>query len=144
MGQETRKFLDMMRPFKKVPFKFGGTDFNGLDCIGFIYCFNKRCGINMPEELNGWNKENYYIKYKENEDEADSILLDYFNSFGKEIKPFEVIAGDSIIIKHDKTRRLFPAIYGGNNMAISSFLNKGVRVFALGNKLPIIKARRVF
>lgn len=143
MGQETRKFLNLMKPFRGVPFKFGGIDLDGLDCIGFIYCFNKACGIDMPEEIKGWNKNNYYLKYKENEDEADNMLLDYFDLFGVEVKPMEIIAGDSIVVKHNKTRRLFPAIYGGNGIAMGCFLDKGVKAFSL-EKLAIIKARRTF
>ncbi|OPY78297.1 MAG: NlpC/P60 family protein [Syntrophorhabdus sp. PtaU1.Bin153] len=137
---------ERLKKYRGIKFKYGGygPDNKGLDCLGFVYTFLTENGVTMPDALGEINKENYSQFYRENEDKADQALLDYFDTFGTEISPKAIIAGDVILVRHNKTGRLFPAIYGGNGIAVSSFIGRDVRSFAVGGDLPVVKARRVF
>lgn len=132
-----------IREYRGIPFKYGGLDKGGFDCIGFVYRFYCDQGVIMPDHCEDANEGNYSEIYRGNDDRADELLLKYFDSFGTEVNPFDVMAGDAIIVRHDRTKHLFPAIYGGNGIAITSFLNREVRTFSLTTKTPVIKARRV-
>lgn len=133
----------LIRKYRGIPFKYGGLEMDGLDCIGFIYRFYTDQGVTMPESCEEANTENYKEVYLADENRADELLLKYFDSFGVEVKPGEVLAGDAIIIRHNRSKHLFPAIYGGNGTAVSSFIKAEVRAFAIGKSFPVIRARRV-
>jgi hypothetical protein len=133
-----------IRKYRGTPFKYGGYGADGNDCIGFVHRFFTNMGVNMPDGVAEGNKENYSEIYLSDPDRADELLLAYFDVMpGVEVHPQEVLAGDAIIVRHERYHHLMPAVYGGNGIAITSFLRSEVKTFSLDKKLPIIKARRV-
>lgn len=133
----------LIRKYRGIPFKYGGLTMQGLDCIGFIYRFYTDHGASMPDTFEGLDKENYSNLYMRDRETADKVLIRYFDTFGVEVNSGEIIAGDAIIVRHDRSRHLFPAVYGGNGLAVATFNNREVKAFALGKRLPVVKARRV-
>lgn len=132
-----------IRKYRGVPFKLGGLGMDGLDCIGLLYRFYTDMGVEMPDSVGEANKDNYAQICDEDKSKTAKLLTEYFDLFGEEVSPMEVMSGDAIIIRHGKTKRLFPAIYGGNGIAIAVFLNSCARTFSVGGEAVIVKARRV-
>lgn len=138
-----RNIEQLIRKYRGIPFKYGGLTMEGLDCVGFIYRFYTDQGADMPASCEEADMQNYSTIYLKDEDRADELLLKYFDTFGVEVNPKEIIAGDAIIVRHSRSHRLFPAVYGGNGLAVSSFLRAEVRTFSIDKSMPVIKARRV-
>ena len=46
MGQD--KYAEIARQFLGIPYRHGGRDKNGLDCLGLAYIFYKELGITLP------------------------------------------------------------------------------------------------
>lgn len=131
--------------FKDKPFIYGGYSLEqgGFDCVGFMYAFYKDLGIELPNTFKGITLDNYSQFYLENKD-TDETLKEYLNTVGIEVNPTQILKGDLIAVKHiSKNYPLFPAIYGGNKLAISSFIGYKVKVFSLTNTYEVVVARRV-
>ncbi len=43
------KIAAIARKYLGVPYRNGGRDLNGLDCLGLAYLFYKDCGITIPD-----------------------------------------------------------------------------------------------
>jgi hypothetical protein len=139
-------FAERMGRYLGKPYSPNGYGPESYGCFGVIYAYLREKGVKVPEEcwtLRGtWTIRNYAdlftdIKY------GESVMEAVFDAIGTEVQPNQVVAGDIIIVRHPNSGRLFPAIYGGNNHAISSFLDREVRTFALSKAFEVTKARRV-
>lgn len=133
-----------LKRYRGIKFQYGGTTMDGFDCMGLMYRFYADRGVAMPDHVEEANKDNYSEVYLADEDRADELLQKYFDILpGEEVNPMEILAGDALIVKNTKNNHLFPAIYGGNGIAISSFIGSYVRPFALSAKLPVVRSRRL-
>lgn len=138
------KIEQYMRKYRGIPFQYGGCEGKGLDCIGFVYKFFVDCGVQMPESCEDATKDNYSDVYRTSDDRADELLLKYFDAMpGIEVHPMRLLAGDALVIKSMRTGHLFPAIYGGNGIAVSSFVDSYVRAFSISRVLTVVRARRI-
>ena len=45
---EQNKYEKIAREFLGIPYRHGGRDRKGLDCLGLVYLFYKKLGINLP------------------------------------------------------------------------------------------------
>jgi len=133
-----------IRKYRNTPFKYGGITPEGYDCLGFVTRFYINKGIDLPRSCEEATEDNYSEIYLANENRADELLLKYFDLLpGKEVNHMELLAGDFLVVKNKKNNHLFPAIYGGNGVGITSFINSYVRPFSIEKNWIVVKARRI-
>ena len=90
------KFAKLVGKFLNVPYKLGGQDFNGMDCVSFIYLFYKMYGVDIPDEFSGFTMQNYVEEYNKSGKEGKKIFADYIRSWTKEANKSS--KGDIIIL----------------------------------------------
>lgn len=125
-----KSFAEFVGSFLSIPFKAGGTEADGYDCLGLVCRVCQTRGLDFPERFDKWNKENYYELYRINPKKAYKLMITFFDSFAKRIDVNRIVAGDLIIVKQID-ELLFPAVYVGAGNAITSFIKTGVNIFHL-------------
>ena len=133
----------IMKHFLGKPFKPGGLGPSEYDCLGFVVAFCEMCGKNIPRKYAQYDEQNYSESYLTNREAAETVLIEYFDSFAERIQPEYTIASDIILFKSERDRLLFIAIYLGNNQYASSFIKHGVRIFGPDEKTYPVMAWRV-
>lgn len=133
----TAQFIDK-------PFRPGGRGPDAYDCLGLCYGFMAALGKadKFPDHFGEWTWENYHELFLQDREVADRTLMDAFDVIGDPVAPTSVLAGDLIIVT--VAGRTFPAIYAGCQNAITTWNDRGVRVFKVESKhVKIMKARRL-
>lgn len=49
MSMEQLALKPIIRKYLGIPYRHGGRDLNGLDCLGLIHLFYRYCGITVPD-----------------------------------------------------------------------------------------------
>lgn len=125
-----------------VKFKRGGTDLEGFDCLGGIYYLMNRMGRKMPDRFGEWNATNYYLLDEKEKGVVIQTAIEYFDSFAQKVKPEFVIALDVIIVR---ARHSDPylAVYGGNEVMITTTMDSYIRTLAKKPWHEIMHAWRI-
>jgi len=114
MKIDDAKFAELVAKFLDVPYKLGGMSFKGMDCVSFIYLFNKLYGVDLPEGLGSYKFIDYQEIYKKMGAKGKEIFADYIRSFTKEAdKPQK---GDILIMKNNSGEYMFAIFIGNNNI----------------------------
>lgn len=127
---KSKSFAECVGSFLKAPFKEGGTELDGYDCIGLVGRIAQARGMIFPEEFGMWNKENYHELYGKDPQEANETMIAFFDSFAERVNVDRIVAGDLIIVEQSEGV-MFPAIYTGAGNAVTSFIKNGVSIFHL-------------
>ncbi|TYB31295.1 MAG: NlpC/P60 family protein [Candidatus Mcinerneyibacterium aminivorans] len=104
------KIINTSKKFLGVPYKWGGTSSNGLDCSGFIYLVFKINGISIPRDSTP--------QYK----------------FSKNIQIDRIKKGDLIFFQTYKRGPSHVGIYLGDKRFIHASTNNGVIISNLNQK----------
>lgn len=152
MRQRARKldgpcFAEVMAEFIGKPFKKGGQDHDGAyDCITFVYYALSRLGKKPPHTVMGRNvfrPEEWVALWDEDRAAANELMKGCFEQIGEPIDPAYRVAGDLLLLRAPTGDRCM-AIYGGNELIISSFVGRGVQVYSLDHlNVQIEGARRL-
>lgn len=143
MKTQHKTFAEIVGDFAgKPPSEHHYDDINGYSCLGFCYALYQKLGKDFPNQYENLTLENYNDKYVVGSPEAYQKLQEFAATVGKEIKPYEVVAGDFIIVR-DKAGYIYPAVYAGNGSIICCLENCGIKTFNVTGKIEIIIARRL-
>ncbi len=121
LSQTTSEFLD--RPYSEIT------------CIDFIRQFRLKLGLSFPtnEEIEAvefnkdkFNADNHLLAYQQEPFKMQELMVDLFGYFFELIEKNPKI-GDVIILKNDSD--IWPCVYIGNELAMTSFSDVGVKVF---------------
>ena len=127
--------------FFGASYKLCGQSKNeGFDCFSFIYCFYKRCGIDMPDGIDGINATDYKDLWENNEITIQNAMWNYIDTFTDSIPMSKMKFGDIVIIRIEN-KYLYPSIYVGNGKIALSELDKGVTVCSL-DMFELVDVRR--
>ena len=94
----------------------------------------------MPDAYEDWTLDNYYARSEEPHG-ADAVLNALYDRTGAAVPVAALLAGDIILVR-GLNNNIVPAIYCGNRKAMTSIIDRGVRVFSLKG-MSVITARRV-
>jgi len=135
-------FAERMTKYVGKPFKKGGHDDRGYDCIGLIHRYCADEGHPLPDEFEGWTLESGPELFAKDPEAAGRILERLFKTIGEPVDPLRVVAGDLVLVR-DMKDHLFPAIYTGNRHAVGAFIRRGVHGATLQDDTAVVAARRI-
>lgn len=104
-----------------VPYKLGGKDLSGMDCLMMINSIGRELGMNIPDEFRGINEDSYSEFWTSSPDQAKYIFLSYVRSLGEVVEPYHLFPPDIVLFK-DGNGVLGAGIYVGNGLILSSFV----------------------
>jgi cell wall-associated NlpC family hydrolase len=144
MKPQKRTFADISAQFIDRPFREGGRGPDGYDCLGFCHAFLVAAGkaAAIVTEQGEINIDNYHHYYRQDIEAAEAAMFTVFARMGSPVALPDVLAGDLVIVRNDLGRH-YPGICAGNGHIMASFVNAGVRVVSTGDKVEIVKARRL-
>ena len=124
-----------------MKFGSGGRGKDGaIGCLDLVHDVLRKMGKTVPDEWRGLSIENYGTWAKENPEKVNDMLHDLAKEVGREIPLAAKLGGDGLIMEQEG--RFFPAIYIGNNHAITSFLKHGVSCFRIDELNRAVSAWR--
>ena len=139
-----------MKKFAEITAKYIGKPFSEYSCMGFLHAIYSDLGVEVPDEWEGLTLDNYMDFFESNPLLIQSKLMRLCRKLGKDSRKDIPRIGDLLVVAQDKrkigikTPGLFPAIYGGKNTAIASFVRSGVCAFQLdANHRPVVARRMV-
>ena len=121
LSEATSNFLD--KPYSEIT------------CIDFIRKFRLKIGLSFPtnEEIEAvsfnekkFNADNHLLAYQQEPYKMQEVMIDLFGYFFELINKNPKI-GDVIILKSGLD--IWPSVYIGNDLAMTSFSDVGVKVF---------------
>lgn len=98
-----------------------------VDCISFILDFFESKGINMPEEWQGWTRDNYAERWESGQGREELYL--WLHGLGIEVKVNYMIESDIVLI--DTPDGVTPAIYLGNDNVLMITIQQGLFVIPM-------------
>jgi cell wall-associated NlpC family hydrolase len=126
-------FATKMQKYIGKPFKEGAYGPQAYDCVGLIWRYLRDEGVNVPDNWNGQNENNYFHLARGSKQNECDMLRGWVLSLGKEIPVNEKVAGDILLSETNKI--IFAGIYCGNNNAIHVSPKKGVCTHRIDNKI---------
>jgi len=122
--------------------RYLGKSFGEYNCMTLLYQVYTDMGISVPSSYNNLSLENYMDYFQKDPKKTTLHMVKLFRTLGQEVPTDQLYTGDLLaIIQSDKS--IFPAMYTGNNCAITSNIPDGVYVFPLSFKSnrPILARR---
>jgi len=126
------RFADIARKYVGCPYRLGGwSREEGYDCVSLIVSVLRDYGIDAPLAFEDLDKQNYADLWKQNKEQAKSILIRYLLRLGKDVNPCFAFTGDILFISSSGI--ITAGLHGGNDLVLSAFTDRGV---ALANLQP--------
>lgn len=138
-----RLFAKTMRRFIDKPFRKGGTGKGGYDCLGLVAAVQEALGKPFPREFAGWTEKDYWHLYERSREEAEAMMIRFFDSFAVRVDDKRLMPGDIVVLRSAKNGWRFPAVYCGNGNCITALADLGTRVLQVTDHVPIVGAWRV-
>lgn len=137
-------FAKKLIKFVDKPYKTGGNNQQGYDCLGLVADIQDELGKKFPRAFGEWNETNYAELYMNDRPKAEEVMIEFFDSFAKRVPVNRVLAGDIIVVRFKVDNERMPGVYVGNGNFISSFTDGGVKVFTIDQKkIEIVGAWRI-
>lgn len=85
--------------------------------------------VPVPEEFNGYTRENYAEKYLENKEQAKQAFIALVMTLGTEVPQNRAMSGDLLIVRYKEEYGI--GIYAGNGRVLTAFAEATVRTAPL-------------
>lgn len=143
MKKQRKTFAEIAGDFAGKPSsEHHYDDVNGYSCLGFCFALYRKLGKDFPSEWDGMTLADYNDKYVVGSPEAYEKLLEFARTVGKEVRPYEAVAGDFIIVK-DKAGYIYPGVCAGNGSIMCCLETCGIKTFNTFGRIEILAARRL-
>lgn len=125
--------------------RYIGRPFEESSCMGLLYDVYTDIGVKVPSQFGGLDLDSYFLAWEKDKRGTIAVMLDLFQTLGapvvdlSRLKRFDLLAVEET--NGDK-KNIYPAIFTGNRMALTSNLTQGVRMFHIGQLHRVLMARR--
>lgn len=139
------KTADVVKEILEKPYKLGGFK-EGFDCLSMFLTFCDKKGIQLPDQWQGWTRENYAARWEAGEGRAE--MYEFLHSLGEEVEDINYLREDDIVmLAVDMGENIIftmPSIYLGNNHLLIVSIETGAIVIPLwAVKEKIYEVRRI-
>lgn len=138
-----------MKGLADITAKYVGKPFRDHTCMGLLYAVYTDLGVDVPDRFEDLSIKNYMDHYKRDPYGTQVRMLKMVRSLGEKSSALLPHLGDLLVVSQATTRKgvirpgFLPAMYVGRGQALTSFLARGVSVFALDRLNRPIVARRM-
>jgi hypothetical protein len=120
MNEVTAKYIG-------APHKLGGKSIEeGFDCFSLLLELGEEFGVEIPDEFEDLDRDNYVDLFEEDRAKAAGRMVDFIKSVAEEIPIHTAFVGD-IYVLEDNKGNIFTGIHAGNDLIFSSFFGDGVK-----------------
>ena len=116
--------VNLTKDFIRQKFELGK-----MDCFRLVYDYLKK-QMPLPEEFKGVTLDTYENLFNEKPEAARGLMVDFLKEYLNEIKPYEVTAGDIVVLNYNYSP-FFLGIAVGNASVLLATESKGVDTFPL-------------
>lgn len=125
MAKQKLNLSSVISKYIGVPYKLGGRDLSGMDCLMMVNSIGRELGIKIPKEYRGITEENYSKLWSEFPEQAKFAFISYVLSLGEKVDNYCLFPPDLVLFKDGKGV-LGAGIYVGNGLILSSFVGDSV------------------
>jgi len=109
------------------------------DCLSVIIYFCEAWGIELPDEFEGYTRDNYAELYNIDNEKAIDAFARFISTLGEEVPPDRLATGDFILAEYAGKKGIF--VHGGSGVGICAFADKGISATIL-KPYTVLKAYR--
>lgn len=127
--------------------KYVGKQFNEFSCMKLMHDFCHDIGFDMPGDFDGLTLDNYMEFWERDKKEAIKKLFLFFMTLGENVFDFSKIKRFDLLIMEETNgdkKNMYPALYMGGNICMTSNINSGVKMFHIGAIHKVVLARRIY
>lgn len=132
----------MTKPLSEITGKYIGKPFAEMPCMHLIYNIYADLGFEGPKSFGELTLDNYLEYFKANPKLTQARMLQLLKSLGQPV-PVDKLKIYDLVVMMQPGRIIFPGMYVGKRMAITSTMRKGVAIAHIGRFNKLIMARRL-
>lgn len=131
-----------MKALAEITGKYIGRPFSEIGCIDLMHAIYTDMGFDAPDSFGSLTLENYREAFRENSKLTQARMLQLLKSLGRPVDIISVKIYDLVVIMQ-KGNIIYPGMYIGRGMFITSTVKEGVMVAHIGKMNRLIMARRL-
>ena len=131
-----------MKPLSEITGKYIGKSFIEMPCMHLMHSIYSDLGFEGPKSFGELTLDNYLEAFKENSRLTQARMLQLLKWLGQPV-PLNRLKIYDLVVVMQPGRVIFPGVYVGRRMVITSAIREGVAVTRLGGFNRPIMARRL-
>ena len=131
-----------MKPLSEITGKYIGKPFIEMPCMHLMHSIYSDLGFKGPESFGELTLDNYLEAFKENSKLTQARMMQLLKWLGQPV-PLDRLKIYDLVVVMQPGRVIFPGVYVGRRMVITSAIREGVAVTRLGGFNRPIMARRL-
>jgi len=134
----------MTKPLSEITGKYIGKSFTEMPCMHLMHGIYTDLSVDLPDSFGKLTIDNYQEYFRENPRLIQARMMQLIKSLGKPASVKSLKIYDLVVIMQPGLRPvIFPAVYVGRKMIITSVIKEGVVVARLDSFNRPILARRL-
>ena len=131
-----------MHSLSEITGKYIGKPFREMPCMHLMYHLYTDLGFDAPDSFGELTLNNYQAQFKKSPKVVQARMLQLIKNLGKPVNVKKIKTYDLIVLMvlH---RVIFPAMYVGRGMFMTSTITQGVIIESLNKGVKILLARRL-
>lgn len=131
-----------MLSLSEITGKYIGKSYTEMPCMTLMHSIYTDLGFDVPDSFGKLTIDNYQEYFEENPKLIQARMLQLIKSLGRPVNVSKIKIYDLLVIMIPK-QVIFPAMYVGRRMFITSSKNDGVVIAFLDKRNKPIMARRL-
>jgi len=131
-----------LKPLSEITGKYIGKPFTEMPCMHLMHSIYSDLGFEGPKSFGELTLDNYLEAFKANSRLTQARMMQLLKWLGQPI-PLDRLKIYDLVVIMQPGRVIFPGVYVGRRMVITSAIREGVAVTSLGGFNRPIMARRL-